>query len=436
MDVGENVEYGLRVKGVGQGRAAAAGRGGAGQRAPGRLRGAAARRSSPAASASGWRWPGPSSTGPRCCCSTSRSARSTSSCARRCRSSSRPSSTRSGITFVFVTHDQHEALSMSDRVAVFNQRPHRAGGHAPGDLRAPGQPSSSPASSGPPTSCAATWPSGCSAATAVSTIRPERIRLRAARRSPSPTATSPSRHRARGALPGSRHPLRRRPRRRRLARRHPPQPRPRPTSWPRPGLPVQLAWRRDHVFALISSPIPPDRHACTTTQGEPRHEAHAIAGRRRRVSVLVLAALRQRRREQLRRRRHDARRRSGRARASSTSSPGPATPRTAAPTRPTTGSGRFEEETGCKANVKIGNTSDEMVQLMQTGEYDGVSASGDASVRLIAAGEVAPVNVDLIPNYADLSPFLKDQPTTPRTACTTACPTAGAPTSSCGTPTS
>ena len=59
--------------------------------------------------------------------------------------------------------------------------------------------------------------------------------------------------------------------------------------------------------------------------------------------------------------------------------------------------------------MKIGNTSDEMFQLMSTGEYDGVSASGDASVRLIDAGHVAPVNVDLIPNYADLSPFLKDQ---------------------------
>ena len=59
--------------------------------------------------------------------------------------------------------------------------------------------------------------------------------------------------------------------------------------------------------------------------------------------------------------------------------------------------------------MKIGNTSDEMFQLMSTGEYDGVSASGDASVRLIDAGEVAPVNVDLISNYPDLSPFLKDQ---------------------------
>jgi putative spermidine/putrescine transport system substrate-binding protein len=71
--------------------------------------------------------------------------------------------------------------------------------------------------------------------------------------------------------------------------------------------------------------------------------------------------------------------------------------------------GPFEDETGCKTDVKIGNTSDEMFQLMSTGEYDGVSASGDSSVRLIDAGEVAPVNVDLISNYKDLSPFLKDQ---------------------------
>ena len=46
---------------------------------------------------------------------------------------------------------------------------------------------------------------------------------------------------------------------------------------------------------------------------------------------------------------------------------------------------------------------------MQTGEYDVVSASGDASLRLIAAGDVAPVNTDLMPNYADIWPFLKDR---------------------------
>ncbi len=70
----------------------------------------------------------------------------------------------------------------------------------------------------------------------------------------------------------------------------------------------------------------------------------------------------------------------------------------------------FEEATGCQVNVKTGNSSDEMVQLMQTGEYDGVSASGDATQRLIAGGEVAAVNTDLISNYADVFDDLKLQP--------------------------
>ncbi|WP_197382870.1 ABC transporter substrate-binding protein [Mycolicibacterium mengxianglii] len=70
----------------------------------------------------------------------------------------------------------------------------------------------------------------------------------------------------------------------------------------------------------------------------------------------------------------------------------------------------FEQQTGCKVNVKIGNTSDEMVQLMRTGQYDGVSASGDATLRLIYAGDVAPVNTDLVPNYETVVPFLKDKP--------------------------
>ena len=69
----------------------------------------------------------------------------------------------------------------------------------------------------------------------------------------------------------------------------------------------------------------------------------------------------------------------------------------------------FEDKTGCKTNVKVGNTSDEMVQLMKTGEYDGVSASGDATLRLIAGGDVAPVNTDLVPNYKTIFDFLKNQ---------------------------
>jgi putative spermidine/putrescine transport system substrate-binding protein len=68
----------------------------------------------------------------------------------------------------------------------------------------------------------------------------------------------------------------------------------------------------------------------------------------------------------------------------------------------------FEKQTGCQVNVKIGNTSDEMVQLMRTGQYDGVSASGDATLRLIYGGDVAPVNTSLVPNYKTISSFLKN----------------------------
>ena len=69
----------------------------------------------------------------------------------------------------------------------------------------------------------------------------------------------------------------------------------------------------------------------------------------------------------------------------------------------------FEKKTGCKATVKYFNTSDEAVSLMKGGEYDVVSASGDATLRLIASGDVAPVNTDLVPSYADVAPFLKEQ---------------------------
>jgi putative spermidine/putrescine transport system substrate-binding protein len=69
----------------------------------------------------------------------------------------------------------------------------------------------------------------------------------------------------------------------------------------------------------------------------------------------------------------------------------------------------FEKETGCTATVKTFGTSDEAVTLMKTGDYDVVSASGDASLRLIASGDAAPVNTSLVPNYADITGFLKDK---------------------------
>ena len=69
----------------------------------------------------------------------------------------------------------------------------------------------------------------------------------------------------------------------------------------------------------------------------------------------------------------------------------------------------FEKKTGCQTNVKVANTSDEMVTLMRTGQYDGVSASGNASVKLIAAGDVVPVDPKILTNWNDLSDNVKLQ---------------------------
>lgn len=70
----------------------------------------------------------------------------------------------------------------------------------------------------------------------------------------------------------------------------------------------------------------------------------------------------------------------------------------------------FEQKTGCKVNDKIAGTSDEMVALMRTGQYDGVSASGNATARLVEGGDVAPVNTSLVPNYKTVFADLKNQP--------------------------
>ncbi len=71
---------------------------------------------------------------------------------------------------------------------------------------------------------------------------------------------------------------------------------------------------------------------------------------------------------------------------------------------------KFEEATGCKVNVKTANTSDEMVALMNEGGFDLVTASGDASLRLIAGKRVQPINTDLIPSWATVDPRLQDAP--------------------------
>lgn len=71
---------------------------------------------------------------------------------------------------------------------------------------------------------------------------------------------------------------------------------------------------------------------------------------------------------------------------------------------------QFEQDSGCKVNVKTAATSDEMVSLMAKGGYDLVTASGDASLRLVAGKRVQPVNIDLIPNWKNVDERLKTAP--------------------------
>jgi putative spermidine/putrescine transport system substrate-binding protein len=70
----------------------------------------------------------------------------------------------------------------------------------------------------------------------------------------------------------------------------------------------------------------------------------------------------------------------------------------------------FEKSTSCKVNVKTAATSDEMVTLMNQGGFDLVTASGDASLRLVAGKKVQPINTDLIPNWKDVDPRLQSAP--------------------------
>ncbi|KPD28931.1 spermidine/putrescine ABC transporter substrate-binding protein [Thermus scotoductus] len=70
----------------------------------------------------------------------------------------------------------------------------------------------------------------------------------------------------------------------------------------------------------------------------------------------------------------------------------------------------FEKATGCKVNVKVFASSDEAVALMNQGGYDLVTASGDATLRLIYGNKVQPVNYKLVPSTAKLDKRLRNGP--------------------------
>jgi putative spermidine/putrescine transport system substrate-binding protein len=71
----------------------------------------------------------------------------------------------------------------------------------------------------------------------------------------------------------------------------------------------------------------------------------------------------------------------------------------------------FEQDTGCQVTVQTFGTSDQAFTLFQTNptEFDVISASGDATLRLVAGGFVQPVNTSLIPSYAEIFEDLKNK---------------------------
>lgn len=65
---------------------------------------------------------------------------------------------------------------------------------------------------------------------------------------------------------------------------------------------------------------------------------------------------------------------------------------------------------GCNVSVTSVRGSDDVVRKLSTGRYDAALGNGDAMVRLVAAQAIAPVNVKLIRNYADVYDGLKRRP--------------------------
>ena len=70
----------------------------------------------------------------------------------------------------------------------------------------------------------------------------------------------------------------------------------------------------------------------------------------------------------------------------------------------------FEQKSGCKVRVKTAGTSDEMVALMNEGGFDLVTASGDASLRLISGKRVQPINTSLVPSWKSVDERLQNAP--------------------------
>ena len=277
-----------------------------------------------------------------------------------------------GITFVYVTHDQEEALTMSDRLAVFNE----------GRIEQVGSP-------------AEVYEHPATRVRRGLRRRLQRARARRAGASRPPGEDPDERPRHGGRRGRSR------------------QRRSSTSAWSRA---TSSSWTRGGELVVVRQNLETSSHAGARGAGQPRpprrggrstptrsaRRAHEEDSEGRTCS-----SPRSRRRCACRRR----------------ASP----PANGLPTAVGKGEGEgalnliewaaytdpsfakpFERKTGCKIQRKDAGSSNEMVALMRSGggggggQYDLVSASGDASLRLIYGGDVQPVNVKLIPELEEL----------------------------------
>ena len=323
-----------------------------------------------------------------------------------------------GITFLFVTHDQDEALTLSDRIAVFNEGRIEQVGTAreiyeqPANAFVAGFVGTSNLLRGEQAE-RATGRRGTFG------IRPEKLTIAAPGRAARRRRRLRGRHRRRGRVRRPGDPLRRRPRRRRTADRaggeRPPR-QPRRAAARGPGGAALAPRAPDRGPRATARPTAPMTHP--PHKGVPSENDHEARRRARRAPSWPCRAVGPTAGPRTR-----SGARAGSPRPTSSRSTSSATPEgevsvLAWPGYVEDGSNDpevdwisdFEKESGCKVTVKTFGTSDEAVQLMRTGQYDVVSASGDATLRMIAAGDVEPMNTDLITNYKDIFDSLKDQP--------------------------
>ena len=121
MTAAQNVAYGLEARGTPRTGDRGAGRGDAGAGAARRISPGAIQGKCPAASSSAWRWRGRLAVRPAILLLDEPFAALDKNLRLDMQIEIKRIQRLSGTTTLIVTHDQEEALSMADRVAVFNQ---------------------------------------------------------------------------------------------------------------------------------------------------------------------------------------------------------------------------------------------------------------------------------------------------------------------------